>query len=206
MRARDEIGLASRAKAWPVHGWFGLGLVITSWTLNWPLSGLRSHWTFFPLWLGYCLTVDALVLARKGTSLLTRNPRAYVGLFLVLAPAWWLFELLNWRNQNWLYGGRQFFTNLQYLVLASFSLSTVMPAVFRTAELVSTLDWIKRSKRGRVVIWLQARSIQQSVRTTFKSCLSARLCLNTGPRSYSYTGPRRQAESAKVLCGKAKRE
>jgi len=152
MKAKANIGFTSRRRGWPAHGWLGLGLVVTFWILNWSLSGLRSHWTFFPLWLGYCLTVDALVVARKGNSLLTRDPRAYAGLFLVSAPAWWLFELMNWRTQNWYYDGRHLFTNLQYFVLASFSFSTVMPAVFGAAELVGTFNWLKRIKRGRVIV------------------------------------------------------
>jgi len=126
--------------------------VVTFWILNWSLSGLRTHWTFFPLWLGYCLTVDALVLFRKGDSMLTRSFRAYVELFFVSVPAWWLFELLNWRAQNWLYDSRQFFTGLQYFVLASLSFSTVMPAVFGTAELVSSFGWLARIRRGPAII------------------------------------------------------
>lgn len=151
MESEADVALTSRRSSWPLHGWLGLALVVTFWILNWSLPGLRSHWTFFPLWLGYCLTVDALALARKGDSLLTRSPGAYAGLFLVSAPAWWLFELVNWRTQNWFYDGRQYFTNLQYLVLASFSFSTVMPAVFGTAELVSTFNWVKRIRRRRAI-------------------------------------------------------
>ena len=143
-----DMGLALRKTGWPAYGWLGLGLVIVFWGLNWSLPGLRTHWCFFPLWLGYCLTVDALVLTRKGSSQLTRNPGAYVRLFVVSALAWWLFEVINWRTQNWIYEGRQYFTDLQYLVLASVSFSTVMPAVFGTAELVSTFDWVRRIKRG----------------------------------------------------------
>ena len=141
---------------WPAHGWLGLGLVAVFWTLNWSLSGLRTHWLFFPLWLGYCLTVDALVLSRKGSSLLKRDPRAYVGLFLVSAPAWWLFELLNLRTQNWVYQGRGLFTTFQYSLLASLSFSTVMPAVFGTAELVSTFAWLARTRRGPLIAPTQA--------------------------------------------------
>jgi len=133
---------------WPAHGWLGLALVIVFWALNWSLPGLRTHFCFFPLWLGYCLTVDALVLRCKGTSLLTRNSRAYVGLFFVSALVWWLFELLNRRTQNWVYDGRQFFSDFEYGVLASLSFSTVMPAVFGTAELVGTCGWLKRMRRG----------------------------------------------------------
>src|SRR3954466_15924394 len=125
------------ARRWPLHGWLGLALVAGFLTLNWSLPGLRTHWAFFPLWLGYCLTVDALVVARKGTSMMTRSPGGYVTLFLVSAPGWWLFEILNLRTQNWFYDGAQSFTDLQYFLLCSWSFSTVMPAVFGTAELLS---------------------------------------------------------------------
>jgi hypothetical protein len=138
-------------RRWPVHGWIGLILIALFWILNWSLSGLRTHLGFFPMWLGYALTVDALVFVRKGASTLTRHPRAFVGLFLISAPAWWLFELINWRTQNWFYQGREFFSNLEYLILASFSFSTVMPAVFGTAELVGTFNWVQRVKKGPVV-------------------------------------------------------
>jgi hypothetical protein len=127
--------------------------------LNWSWSGLRTHWTFFPLWLGYCLTVDALVLIRKGDSMLTRSLRTYVELFLVSVPAWWLFELLNWRTQNWFYEGRQFFTDFQYALLASVSFSTVMPAVFGTAELVSTFRWLAQIRRRLGIVPTQTRLI-----------------------------------------------
>ena len=134
----------SDKKSFPSYGWLGLGLIITFWALNWTLTGLRTHWGFFPLWLGYCLTVDALVFVRKGDSLLTRNPRAYAGLFLISIVGWWLFEFINWRTQNWAYKGVKFFTSIEYDFYASLSFSTVMPAVFGTAELVSTFDWVRR--------------------------------------------------------------
>lgn len=151
MQVRDEIALTSRISGWPVHGWLGLGLAIAFWILLWLAPGLRTHWAFFPLWLGYSLTVDALVFTRKGTSLLTRSPGAYIGLFLVSVPAWWLFEVMNWRTQNWYYDGRHYFTDLQFFVLASLAFSTVMPAVFGTAELISTFNWMKRIKRGPAI-------------------------------------------------------
>ena len=144
--------LTSRSGGWPLYGWLGLGLTIVFWTLNWSLSGLRSHWCFFPLWLGYCLTVDALVRVRKGDSLLTRNAAAYVGLFIASIPGWWLFELINNRTQNWFYEGAQQFTDLQYFALASLSFSTVMPAVFGTAELMSTFGWTRRTRRGPLIL------------------------------------------------------
>ncbi len=127
-------------KKWPFYGWLGVTLIIVFWILNWGLAGSRTHWGFFPLWLGYSLTVDALVKMRKGISLLIRSPRAYLGLFLVSALAWWLFELLNKRTQNWLYIGRGGFSGLEYFFFATLSFSTVIPAVFGTAELAGTFS------------------------------------------------------------------
>jgi hypothetical protein len=142
---------AGQLKRWPVHGWLGLALVALFWALNWSLAGLRTHWGFFPLWLGYSLAVDALVCRRKGHSLLSRNPAAFATLFLISAPAWWLFELVNLRTQNWLYIGEEAFTTLEYAVLSTVSFSTVMPAVFGTAELVGSFGWLRRIRSGPAV-------------------------------------------------------
>jgi hypothetical protein len=135
----------------PLHGWLGLGLIIVFWTLNWTLQGARTHWGFFPLWLGYCLTIDGLVFWRTGTSLLTRTPRKYLGLFLVSAPAWWIFELLNLRTQNWTYSGIEIFTLSGYVFWTTLSFTTVMPAVFGSAEFFASFDFVKRLKRGPVI-------------------------------------------------------
>ncbi len=140
--------MKSTTGRWPAHGWVGLILVISFWWINWGLSGLRTHWAFFPMWLGYCLTVDGLVVLRQGESLLTRAPKRYLGLFLISAPAWWLFELLNWRTLNWIYQARDQFSHGQYFLLASLSFSTVMPAVFSSAELFGTFRWVQGIGKG----------------------------------------------------------
>ncbi len=93
------------------------------WALNWGLDGMRTHWGFFPLWLGYCLTVDALTLWRTGTSPLARSRLRYVGLFAASIPAWWLFELINQRTRNWIYLSEPI-GDLEYALLASLSFST----------------------------------------------------------------------------------
>ncbi len=135
----------------PRWGWLGIILIIVVWPVNWLLPGLRTHVAFFPLWLGYALTVDAFTYRRCGHSLLSRSPKRYAMLFVISAPAWWLFEALNLRTQNWHYLGREHFSNLTYGVLATLSFSTVMPAVFGTAQLVRTFAPFNRPLRGPVV-------------------------------------------------------
>jgi len=141
----------TRSNKYPWYGWLGLLLVAVFWGLNWGLSGLRTQWGFTGLWLGYTLSVDGLVFLRKGDSILSRNGKASGWLFLVSAGAWWMFEVINWRTQNWWYDGRQYFTDWQYFLLASFSFSTVMPAVFSTAELYGSFGWLQKVKPGLVV-------------------------------------------------------
>ena len=144
--------LESEESKFPLHGWLGLGIVSLFWTLNWTLTGARTHWGFFPLWLGYCLAIDGLVLWRTGTSLLRRSPYRYVGLFLVSAPVWWIFELLNIRTQNWTYIGIEIFTPLEYAFWTTLSFTTVIPAVFGSAEFFASFDFVKRLPKSGPVI------------------------------------------------------
>jgi len=148
---KDKIS-ENEKSTFPIHGWLGLSLVIIFWILNWTLTGPRTHWGFFPLWLGYCLAVDGIVFWRTGTSLLRRDWRKYIGLFLVSAPLWWIFELLNIRTQNWTYIGAEIFTPLQYFLLTTLSFTTVIPAVFGSAELFVSFSFVKRlTKSGPII-------------------------------------------------------
>jgi len=144
---------------WPAHGWIGLLLVAVCWPLNWGLPGLRTHVLFFPLWLGYILFVDALAARARGHSPLTRSRTRFAGLFIVSAPAWWLFEVINWRTQNWHYQGRELFSDFEYFLLATVSFSTVIPAVFVTAEWLSSFTWVRSFSGGRPVPESTARRL-----------------------------------------------
>ena len=146
--AHVEGSALGTARRWPLHGTLGLALVALAWPLNWGLEGLRTHVLFFPLWLGYALSVDALCLRRTGTSLAARSRLGFAGLFVLSVPLWWLFELFNLRLGNWEYLARREFSDLEYFALASLSFSTVLPAVLATAELARSARWIERLPRG----------------------------------------------------------
>jgi hypothetical protein len=142
---------AQRLPGFAVRGRVGLLLVAVCWPLNWTLPGTRTAYLFFPLWLGYILVVDALVHRRTGSALWTRSRRGFALLFVLSAPAWWLFEVINNRTGNWEYRGAVGFTPLQYNALSTLCFSTVMPAVFETAELARTFRWVKSLRpSGRV--------------------------------------------------------
>jgi len=135
------------------HFWVGLLLIAVCWPLNWStsLGPTRTAYLFFPLWLGYILTVDGLVLSRTGTSLWMRSRRNFALLFVASSPVWWIFEVINARTHNWEYVGENLFTAFEYYALCTLCFSTVMPAVFETAELVRSFRGIAALPPGALV-------------------------------------------------------
>ena len=135
----------------PAHGVVGLLLVTAAWPASWLHVDLIGQYSFFPLWLGYILVVDALVFRRRGTSLFSRGPVAFAGMFLISAPLWWAFEGINKLTENWHYVGAEDYSVLRYVVVASWHFSVVIPAVFETAELVGSFGFMDRFRRGRAL-------------------------------------------------------
>lgn len=162
-----------RALHFPSQGWLGVLLVAVCWPLNWNLSGTRTAYLFFPLWLGYILVVDALVQRRAGSSIWARSRRDFVLFFVASSPVWWLFEAINWRTHNWEYLGSGHFTQIEYYLLCTMCFSTVMPAVFETAELVRTFHWVERFANG----WRIPRSHRVSTYTLIAGLVMLALTL-----------------------------
>jgi hypothetical protein len=127
-------GITLIAAAWPV-AWFG------------PVS--LAEYSFFPLWLGYILAVDGIVERRSSTSLLKRSTRRFLALFLVSIPFWWLYEALNARLGNWEYLYPRQIGFVERHLHASVAFSTVVPALFETAEFYSTTRLPARLGRWR---------------------------------------------------------
>lgn len=138
--------LETRHLKLPFWFWLGLALNLASWTCAWGrfdwLGILKDH-MFFPLWLGYILVMDGLVFRRTGSSILSRSPREFVALFPASAVAWWYFEYLNRFMQNWWYEGSEHFSPIHYIVFATLCFSTVLPAIFETAEFLSIFSWFR---------------------------------------------------------------
>lgn len=125
-------------------------LLLTSWAIAWFGPEPISWYTFFPLWLGYILAVDGLNRLRTGTSLLSRDAAGFVGLFLFSAPFWWMFEAINERLGSWHYRLPIDYPPLVYGFLASLAFSTVVPALFETAELYRSFTPLNRP-----IYWLR---------------------------------------------------
>jgi hypothetical protein len=127
-------------RRFPGWGLVGVALIAVFWPVNWFFPGTRTIWAFFPLWAGFILTVDGLVYLRKNTSQFERSKRGFISLFLISAPSWWLFEVLNRRVQNWHYLGVENFSSWEYFFLSTINFSVVIPAIFESAELLTSFD------------------------------------------------------------------
>lgn len=137
----------TRTRTVPLQLVIGVVLVIVAWSLAWGGPAPWSHYTFFPLWLGYILTVDGLTVLRAGTSLLTRDIRRFALLFAFSIPLWWVFEFANRFLGNWKYLTPIDYSPLAYFLLASLAFSTVMPAIFVTATFWRTFPPFNREIR-----------------------------------------------------------
>ena len=142
------------------------GVVAVVWTLSWwVLAWTRCGWfeevqrfTFFPLWLGFIVTVNAGTYARVGTCLMRRTPARWYALFAVSALFWWIFEWLNRFVRNWHYVGVEGFDAVIYALHATVCFSTVLPAVAAVAEWFSTCEgWRRRTENGPAWPWLGGR-------------------------------------------------
>lgn len=140
------------------HLLLGLALVAIFWYASWMHLGVLGEYAFFPLWLGYILTVDALVARRKGDSLLTRSPREFAVLFLLSMPVWWIFEFHNYFLLNWHYLIPNDYSPLHIIVESTICFSIVVPAIFETAELIATFDFVNRFRSSKRII-IQTRHL-----------------------------------------------
>jgi hypothetical protein len=133
-----EKRVATQRSFFPLYGFVGLALCLLAWACSWLRIAPFYSYSFFPQWFGYILFMDALVVSRKGTSLLSRMGKGFLLLFVLSSPLWWLFEFFNIPVQNWHYILDRPYSPLAYVVLTSISFSTVLPAVMETVELLAS--------------------------------------------------------------------
>jgi hypothetical protein len=117
----------------------GCVLTAVSWIAAWSRFGLATEFSFFPLWLGYILTLNGVAEVTFGTSLLRRMRRSFAWLFVISIPFWWFFEGLNDIVDNWHYQFPHPVSSTRYVIEASIDFSTVVPAAMSAAFLAAQM-------------------------------------------------------------------
>ena len=150
-----------RSRPFPVWGWVAVAWTITWWMLAWtrfPWFAGAQLYTFFPLWMGFIVTVNALTWSRHGSCTMLSAPGMWLFLHLVSAAFWWGFEWLNRFVQNWHYIRAESFDAVIYALHGTICFSTVVPAVLAVRECMATcVDWTTWCTRGPRWRWLARR-------------------------------------------------
>jgi hypothetical protein len=160
MSAEGARPRSSSALSW--WGWVALAWTAVWWVLAWT----RFDWfasaqrmTFFPLWFGFIVSVNALTQRRAGTCLMLRSPAKWFRLFAASAAFWWMFEWLNRFARNWHYLGIEDFGPAAYAGHATLCFSTVLPAVAAVRECLGTFPrWEARCAAGPAWPWFGRRT------------------------------------------------
>ena len=142
-KSRLKIKSHSPVSGWfrkmPWWGWLGVCLMGISWIIAWHrfcwAQIIQKH-TFIFLWFGYILAVNGLCVVKTSTCPMIRHQKRFWLLFPVSTAFWWFFEYLNRYVQNWYYIGVEDFSPFAYVVFATVSFSTVLPAVYSTYFLI----------------------------------------------------------------------
>lgn len=98
-----------------------------------------SVWHTPIAWTGYILLADGIVWKRRGSSYIRNAPAELLFLAAASVPLWVIFELYNkFLIRNWYYVGLPDVLLFRYAGYV-WAFATIWPAVFETAELVSSL-------------------------------------------------------------------
>lgn len=126
-----------QARRFPWYGWCGAATLLAG--EAGVLFGVVAVRTIFYCiaWWSYIFLVDAWIWKRGGNSLARTRPREFWLLAFWSVPLWNLFEIANFRLQNWFYINVPVEWTLA-LVLNGTAYATVLPALFETYELLKS--------------------------------------------------------------------
>ena len=139
----DAPGHTQEIRRLPWYGWLTAGTLAAGETGL--LLGVRPVQIAFygVAWWSYILLADAWVWKRRGASLLGNRPREFCWLAFWSIPIWSLFELINFRLQDWCYVNTVPETEVAVLLCFA-AYATVLPGIFETYELLTAFEFAER--------------------------------------------------------------
>ena len=105
-----------------------------------------ASWYFPIIWFGYILLIDAIIYKLKAHSLIMSRKEQFVKALIISALIWWLFEIINFKTENWDYAGvlPQIWTIKK--LYGTIAFSTVLPAIIETFELLKSFRFFNKIK------------------------------------------------------------
>lgn len=108
-----------------------------------------ANWYFPIIWLGFILTIDAINKKISGKSLISDNFNKFLGVIIISALFWWIFEFTNLSIENWEYQGLAFSNDVSKNFFGTLSFATVLPAFFEIYELIRNIHLFDNVKLKR---------------------------------------------------------
>jgi len=102
------------------------------------------------MWYGYILIIDSMVYLLKKSSYIINKPRRMIILIILSTFFWLIFEFYNKYIPGWHYVGTT--TEPRKCIPCYFAVSTILPAVFETVELVKGFKFFRKTKIEKIKI------------------------------------------------------
>src|SRR4030067_169339 len=138
-------------KTFPLHGIFGIILLLVSEICVFNKIDPFYSWFYCFAWWSYIFTVDAVIYRLKGNSLMVNRTREFFFMIPWSIFIWLIFEAANLSLENWYY------INLPHSVVErwlgyAIAYGTVLPGLFETTELLETFGLFNKIKIKKTVI------------------------------------------------------
>ncbi len=117
------------------HGWIGIAILLGGEALLLAGSPVVATWFTPIMWTGYIVAADAVIARRSGSSYLTARRREFALMAVLSVLSWLIFEVYNFRLQNWIYAGvpaNPVLRDTGYF----WSFATITPALLTTGDLL----------------------------------------------------------------------
>jgi hypothetical protein len=145
-------------KTFPLHGIFGIILLLVSEFSVFKKVDPFYSWFYCFAWWSYILIIDAVIYRLKGNSLIVNRTREFLFLIPWSIFLWLIFEAANLSLKNWYYINLPHSTVERWLGYA-IAYGTVLPGMFETAELLESLGLFKNSRIKKTVISHEGHSV-----------------------------------------------
>ena len=134
----------------PYLGSIGIFLIVFAQITNFLRIEPFVYWYIAMMWYGYILIVDSMVYMLKRNSFIINRPKKFIVLVILSTIFWLIFEFYNIFLPGWHYvnvPGRT-----RTCISCYFAISTILPALFETVELIKGLKIFHKTKMDKIKI------------------------------------------------------
>ena len=134
----------------PYLGSVGIFLIVFAQITNFLKIEPLVYWYIAMMWYGYILIVDSMVYLLKKHSYIINRPKRMIVLIILSTIFWLIFEFYNRFVPAWHYIGTPIEPGK--CIPCYFAISTILPAVFETVELIKGLKFFRKTKIEKIKI------------------------------------------------------